>query len=175
MKIKDLRIKHGVTLKDLSEKTGLSVGFISQIERGKSSIAITSLKKIADAFEVPMTYFFEKQEGQNYAVKRKDQKIFKMESSPTEYVSLSGEIVDRQLEAMRVILAPNYKGGELFNHIGEEFHYVLEGTIIFKVGDQEYLLHEGESIHFPSEKPHQWENPLNQESILLSVLTPVIF
>lgn len=46
-----------MTLKNLSEKTNLSISFLSQIERGSSSLAITSLKKIADAFGVPITYF----------------------------------------------------------------------------------------------------------------------
>ncbi|MEH7393419.1 helix-turn-helix domain-containing protein [Bacillus sp. JJ1474] len=174
-KVKDLRLKNSATLKELSEKTGLSVGFLSQVERGTSSLAITSLKKIADAFEVNMTYFFEDQHGQNYAVKKADQKTFKMEGSPSKYVRLSGEIPGRQLEALRVTLAPNYKDSEVFSHHGEEIHYVLEGTVIFRVGDKEYLLSAGESIHFPSEKPHQWENPLNQETVLYSVLTPVIF
>ncbi|WP_327440776.1 helix-turn-helix domain-containing protein [Lysinibacillus mangiferihumi] len=175
-KIKDLRVKHGLTLKDLSEKTGLSVSFLSQIERGASSLAITSLKKIADAFGVNMTFFFENQHPHNYAVKTEEQKVLKMESSPIQYVRLSGEFAGRQQEAIKVILSPHYKDNtEMFNHSGEEFHYVIEGTLIFKVNEEEYLLHEGESIHFPSEKPHQWENPLDRETVVLSVLTPVIF
>lgn len=53
-KIKSLRFEKGMTLKDLSLKTGLSISFLSQIERGSSSIAITSLKKIADSFNVAL-------------------------------------------------------------------------------------------------------------------------
>lgn len=53
-RIRDLRKKHDYTLKDLSDKTGLSVSFLSQVERGATTLAITSLKKIADAFEVPI-------------------------------------------------------------------------------------------------------------------------
>lgn len=61
------------------------------------------------------------------------------------------------------------------SHPGEEFYYVLKGAVLFKVDGQEYFLREGETIHYPSEVPHSWENPLNEESIVLSVLTPVIF
>nr|WP_275897928.1 helix-turn-helix transcriptional regulator [Halobacillus ihumii] len=53
----------------MSVKTDLSVSFLSQIERGSSSLAITSLKKLADAFSVPMTYFFEEPQNHNYDVK----------------------------------------------------------------------------------------------------------
>ncbi|NQD67646.1 helix-turn-helix transcriptional regulator, partial [Bacillus haikouensis] len=65
-KIKDLRQERGLTLKDLSAKTDLSVSFLSQVERGSSSLAITSLKKIADAFEVPITQFFDSETNNNY-------------------------------------------------------------------------------------------------------------
>lgn len=56
-KIKELRIKNNLTLAEFSEKTGLSVSFLSQIERGTTNLALTSLRKIADAFNLKMTYF----------------------------------------------------------------------------------------------------------------------
>lgn len=56
-KIKNLRMDSKLTLKELSEKTELSSSFLSMIERGSSSLTITSLKKIADAFEVDISYF----------------------------------------------------------------------------------------------------------------------
>ncbi len=56
-KIRNLRKEKNLTLKDLGEKTGLSISFLSQVENNSSSLAITSLKKIADALNVPITYF----------------------------------------------------------------------------------------------------------------------
>ncbi|MFS0644455.1 cupin domain-containing protein [Siminovitchia sp. 179-K 8D1 HS] len=175
IKVKELRLSKAMTLKELSAKSDLSVGFLSQVERGASSLAITSLKKIADALGVKMTYFFEDEHVHNYAVKHEDQKIIGIKGSETQYIRLSGDFIDRQLECMRVTLGPNYVGKELFSHTGEEFYYILEGAIKFKVAGKEYFLNAGESIHFPSEKPHQWENPLDRHSTLLSVITPVIF
>lgn len=174
-KIKDLRMQHGLTLKELSEKTQLSVSFLSQVERGSSSLAITSLKKIADAFEVNITHFFESHGNNNYMVKLKDQKPFQIEGSESIYSRLSGEFTGRSLEPLLVTLSPNQKQNQTFNHPGEEFYYVLKGAVLFNVDDKEYFVREGESIHFPSERPHYWENPLDQESTLLCVLTPVIF
>ena len=84
-KIKNLRIEQSLTLKDLSEKTNLSVSFLSQIERGSSSLAITSLKKIADAFEVPITFFFDTEVNHNYMLPAKERKPFKLEGAPTTY------------------------------------------------------------------------------------------
>ncbi|MGO0063157.1 helix-turn-helix domain-containing protein [Brevibacillus fluminis] len=174
-RIRDLRKQHDYTLKDLSEKTGLSVSFLSQVERGATSLAITSLKKIADAFEVPITDFFENFSNQNYVVKVDEQKPFRIEGNTAEYRRLAGDFSGRMLEPMIVTLEPNTVQGSVFNHPGEEFFYVLEGAVIFEVDGKEYLLKAGDSIHYPSNLPHMWSNPLNQTSKVLSVLTPVIF
>ncbi|MBG9454125.1 DNA-binding protein [Lysinibacillus sphaericus] len=174
--IKKTRIEQGMTLKNLSEKTNLSISFLSQIERGSSSLAITSLKKIADAFSVPITYFFESVSNNTYVVKEEDRKPFKLEGSSVEYTRLNGNFSGRNLEPLLVKLAPGQiEINQESIHPGEEFYYVLKGAVLFKVGGQEYFLREGETIHYPSEVPHSWENPLNEESVVLSVLTPVIF
>ena len=174
-KIKSLRVENEMTLKDLSEKTDLSVSFLSQIERGNTSLAITSLKKIADAFGVTMSYFFAEMENNNYAVKKEDQKSFKLEGSNVEHTRLAGKFPGRGLEPMKVSIPPSqsYKGE--FSHPGEEFYYVLKGIVIFKIENKEYVLNEGDAIHFPSENIHQWKNPTSEETILLCALTPVIF
>ncbi|WP_408011329.1 helix-turn-helix domain-containing protein [Pseudalkalibacillus sp. A8] len=174
-KIKHLRFERGMTLKDLSEKTDLSVSFLSQIERGASSLAITSLKKIADAFGVTMVYFFEEPQNENYAIRLEDQKPFNLKGSESTYVSLSSKFPDRKIEPLIVTLRPKQKDFEFVRHPGEEFYYVIKGAVILKVEDREYFLREGEAIHFPSTKSHMWENPLNQEVTLLSVTTPSIF
>lgn len=174
-KLRDLRNQKLLTLKDLSEKTGLSVSFLSQVERGTSSLAITSLKKIADALEVPINHFFESFTNKNYIVKAEEQKPFKIEGSSSEYIRLGGEFSGRALEPMVVTLAPGQKQDNVFSHPGEEFFYVLEGVTIFNVDGKEYLVKAGDSIHYPSSVPHYVLNPLNQRSKLLCVLTPVIF
>lgn len=174
-KIKNLRAEKKMTLKDLSLRTGLSVSFLSQIERGSSSLAITSLKKISDAFNMNITYFFEEIENHNYALHKEEQKQFKLEGSDFTYVRLAGKFPDRKMEPMMVTIPPNKLFNEKYSHPGEEFYYVLKGTVIFKVEENEYVLNTGDSIHFPSERVHEWKNPTNDESVLLSVLTPVIF
>lgn len=174
-KIKEMRFKKGLTLKDLGERTSLSASFLSQVERGSSSLTITSLKKIADAFEVNITYFFEEYNfNHNYVVTSEDQKSFRIEGSETEYVRLNGDFSGRSLEPLRVTMAPGQKQ-QTFSHPGEEFYYVFKGAALFNVNGTKYFVQKGDTIHFPSVKPHFLENPLNEESVLLSVLSPVIF
>lgn len=174
-KIKQLRYEQGMTLKELSEKTELSVSFLSQIERGASSLAITSLKRIADAFGVKMIHFFEEDDDFHYVMKKEHQRPFKMESSDSTFIKLSGHFPERKLEPFIVKLKPRQKDVELVRHPGEEFFYILQGALIVRVEDEEYHLNEGETIHFPSTVPHMWENPLNQETIIISITTPAIF
>lgn len=174
-KIREFRKAKGMTLKELSEITDLSVGFLSQVERGSSSLAITSLKKIADALQVEMADFFQKDIKIKYANKLEDQKPFQTTGSDSIFTTLSGHFAERKMEAFKVTVNPLQVDTFTFSHPGEEFHYVLGGAIIFVVGNEEYYLKEGESIHFPSEIKHMWKNPLNQETVILSVLTPVIF
>ncbi|ASN05257.1 helix-turn-helix domain-containing protein [Virgibacillus necropolis] len=174
-KIKRLRVEQGFTLKNLSEKTELSVSFLSQIERGSSSLAITSLKKIADAFDVPITFFFNSETNHNYMLQAEDRKPFQLEGSSTTYTRLNGEFGGRSLEPLLVKLVPKQIRNQTSNHPGEEFYYVLKGAVLFTVNGKEYFVREGGSIHYPSEVPHSWENPLDEETLILSVLTPVIF
>jgi transcriptional regulator with XRE-family HTH domain len=175
LKIKDLRTRRGLTLKDLSDKTELSVSFLSQIERGTTSLAINSLKKIADAFDVNITYFFETPKKDKYVVKQKDQSPYEVKGLESVYIRLNGEFPNRSLAPFIIKLSPNQKRSQSFNFPGEEFYYVLKGAVVFTVGEDEYFIREGDSIHFPSQLPHFGENPLDEESILLCVITPVIF
>lgn len=174
-KIRSLRNRQNLTLKELSEKTGLSVSFLSQVERGTSSLAITSLKKIADALNVPITSFFTSYQNQNFLVKKEEQKAFRIEGSTAEYIRLGGEFSGKVLEPLLVTLDPGQTRDNVFSHPGEEFYYVLEGAVIFNVDGKEYLVKKGDSIHYPSGLPHFWLNPLEQKAKILCVLTPVIF
>lgn len=175
-KIKELRLLRGYTLKELSEKTDLSISFLSQVERGTTSLAITSLKKIADALNVKITEFFEEEKTQeDYLVKADQQKPFKLTGSDFLYSRLNGEFTGRMLEPLLVNIPPNQKQTQKYGHPGEEFYFVLKGNVIFYIDGKEYVVREGDSIHFPSTCPHSLENPFNEETILLSVLTPVIF
>lgn len=122
-----------------------------------------------------MSYFFSETENHEYVVTSKNTKAFQVEGSPTSFVRLAGQFMNRKLEPMIVTLAPKHKELEPLSHPGEEFYYVLKGTVLFRIENREYILTEGDAIHFPSEKPHQWENPLTEESTLLCILTPVIF
>ncbi|MGH4124845.1 MAG: helix-turn-helix domain-containing protein [Clostridium sp.] len=174
-KIRNLRKEKDLTLKDLSMKTGLSVSFLSQVENGYSSLAITSLKKIAEALNVQMNYFFKPPEIHNFLVKAQEDKVFKIEGSNSEFIRISGDFTGRKIESLIIIIPPDQMHGSKSSHPGEEFVYLLEGALIVNLAGIDYLLKAGDSIQYPSTTDHSWTNPLNQKTKLLSITTPLIF
>lgn len=175
-KIKELRQEKNMTLKDLSEVTGLSLSFLSQIERGASSLSITSLKKIADALNIHINYFFlEEDEKQKYVIRKEERHSFSTNLGSQIYTRLAGTFPGRKLEPLFVTLPPLMKELHPYSHNGEEFYWVMDGEVIFYINQEKYHLKEGDTIHFPSSLSHQWENPLNQESKVISIATPIIF
>jgi len=176
IKIKALRQERNLTLKDMSEVTGLSLSFLSQIERGASSLSITSLKKISDALGVHINYFFlEENTQEHYVVRANEHHSFTTSSGSQVYTRLTGTFNNRKLEPLKVVLPPHMHEQHPYSHNGEEFYYVLKGEVIFYLNEEKFHLFEGDTIHYPSSLIHQWENPLSSESIVLSIVTPIIF
>jgi len=174
-KIRTLRKNERMTLKELSDETGLSVSFLSQVERGETSLAITSLKKIADVFGKSMKYFFEEENDIDYATYKEDQKTFRVGSSKSNFISLSNHFMERKMDTFILTLDPGHKDMEFVQHPGEEFYYVMEGKLIIYINDKTYHLYPGDAIHFPSTLKHKWENPLNEQTKLISSVSPAIF
>lgn len=174
-KIRNLRKRKNWTLKELSERTGLSVSFLSQVENGTSSLAITSLKKISDAFNVSINYFFKSPEIHNFLIKKEDQSPFKIDGCNSELVRLSGDFSNRTLESLLVTIPPEEQHGNKSTHPGEEFVMVLEGALIVNINGTEYLAKAGDTLHYPSTIMHTWFNPLKEETKILCIITPVLF
>lgn len=167
-RIKQLRKSRKMTLKMVSDMTDLSISFLSQLEHGKCSITLESLKKISDAMNVVPSYFFSPEDsrmGNRNVVVRK-----KTSSNETEHISdfvykdLSGNFPNQAFFATLVTLQPRkHEVKPLAHpHRGQEFIYVLEGTLTVILNDDEIELHAGESIHMESMTPHNWLNQMNK-------------
>lgn len=177
-KINELRTTQGLTLKELSERTNLSVSFLSQAERGLTSIAIVSLKNIAQALNVDMTYFFDPPKVHKPMITRSyEQEVFRMEHSKYIYHRLGSDIEDKGFEPIMVTILPNQNDEEIipYTHKGEEFVYVLEGVLSLFLDDKVYELYPGDSSHFPSTVPHNWANFTNRLVKIISIISPSIF
>lgn len=175
MKIKKLRGEKGITLKELSEKSELSVGFLSQLERGLTTIAVDSLEKLAEILEVHLTYFFEYPTKCKDAVLRSYQRqIIDVEDGNVINYNLSTQLEGKQLVPRLVEIFPQKEEEEImpYSHDGEEFVYVLEGILTLFIEGKRYEVYPEDSIHINSNATHNWANYTNKKVKLLVVNTP---
>lgn len=169
-KVKDLRQKSKTTLKELSEKTEISTGFLSQFERGLTTIDVEHLKKIAEIFNVKISYFFDDEENKDFVIRSYDQKIVK-KMNRTIYKQLSPDPNNLAMKPELIELLPkeNREIPAPYTHEGEEFVYVLSGILTLVIGGKTYKMFPGDSTHFSSLEEHNWGNETS-ESVRIIVV-----
>lgn len=167
-RIKDLRKSKKKTLKEVAEETGFSISFLSQLERGKSSATLESLKKISIALGVNPGYFFEHSEDETQIVQRAALEKERLERHNIYYRSLS-TIDNPAFSPFLVILKPDQKEGNVIQHPGQEFLYVLEGQLTVQIDEEVYTLNPADSIMFDSSKKHYWYNFTDKEVKFLCI------
>jgi len=171
--IRARRRELGMTLTDLAERSGLSVAFLSQIERNKASASIVSLINIGRALQVSATTFIEIPAGETHVRRGSDPQHIQMDSS-VEYIQLGAGMKNQKMDAILMKIPP----GHVFpvdQREGEDFLYVLKGELYSELGDRKLTLAAGDSMHFNSRTPHTASNRTDQEVLLLYVGTPSIF
>ncbi len=163
LQIRYLRKKLGLTLRDLSDRSGLSVNAISRIENCQTSPTVSSIHRLAIALGVPIAALFDGTLASTTVyIPLSSRKKMRMEGRTLEMLGLG--MIDPLSEPFYVTLEGKEKTrGTPYTHPGEEFAYCLEGEVIFTVGNNAYRLNPGDSLQFKSEQPHSWENP-NQEA-----------
>ncbi|WP_057776289.1 helix-turn-helix domain-containing protein [Cytobacillus dafuensis] len=163
-RVRLLRNEQKISLKELSEKSGVSVSMISQIERGNTDVTLTTLYKICKGLGVSIsTLLFTKEETARI-IKKKNRKTIVFPSSNTKYQLLTPNH-DGSLEMILVELEPGQTDRKLVEHQGEECGVVLEGSLTVILGDEEFYLEEGDSIYFNSLTPHRFLNNSSNRSL----------
>lgn len=172
-RLRTLRRNRSMTLKQVSEATGLSESFLSQVEHAKSSITIESLMKVSEAFNVNPSFFFSEsaEEEQRRKIQINKNGTTKAEQiiSDFSYTDLAGNFPDQQFLPTLVTLNPRKKGVRPLAHRGQEFIYVVSGVLTVIFEHDEVSLQQGESIHMDSTIPHNWINKTDQEVVFLYV------
>lgn len=171
--IKKLRKKKKLTLKEVSEKTDLSISFLSQVERMKSSLTLESLKKISDVLGVNPSYFFSSNQNhvEESAIVRSNHEA-DFRSYQFIYKNLTTEKDNLPYTPILVILKEGENHGKPFSHKGTELIYVLEGVLTIQLESDEYTLYPHDSIVLDSSKPHYWLNYTNETVKFLCISSP---
>lgn len=178
-KIRNCRECKGLSLTQVSQITGFSISFLSQVERNLANPSINSLKKISDALETQLANFFieenetiQKKREEDFIVRANKRKKLSTTGSKTEMYLLSPD-VNHNIELVVIIAQPGGSSGEdYYTHEGEECGIILEGTLEIELDGKKYTLNEGDSMLFKSEDPHRWVNNNSNVSVSLWAITP---
>lgn len=164
-RIRDLRRSRKLSLETIAARTDLSIGFLSQIERGLSSPSLRVLATIADVLGVGIAGLFGAKEtagtGSNAIVTREQQRAeLNLWRTGISKQLLSPSGSDGRLNLFLVHMEPNGStGDELYTHDGEEAGLVLEGEMKLTVDAESWTLRTGDSFRFASRRPHRFSNP----------------
>jgi transcriptional regulator with XRE-family HTH domain len=162
IRIKQIRLSKGLTQEILAVRSGLTKSYISLLEGGKKIPAIYTLSNIAGALGISIGDFFEHTDNScSVAVVRANERVrIAKNGSPFGYIyeALAVQKKDRLMDPFIVKILPakskvNAKNVE-FEHAGEEFDFIIEGSAKYIVNGQEYILDEGDSIYFDSTMKH---------------------
>ncbi len=174
--IRDLRKAKRLTIKALSLATGLSIGHLSEIERGISTPSIKALHDIARALGVTIGWFLhnadEAESGERrHIVRAGNRRALRFSSGVAD--ELLSPNLRGQLELLMSRFPPGAVGADVpYNHIGEEAGLVLSGTLEMWIGEECFLINEGDSFAFPSTTPHRYRNPGEVEAVVIWAITP---
>jgi transcriptional regulator with XRE-family HTH domain len=169
--LRQLREKLGLSLRTLAAQAGFSASFMSQVENGQVSPSIASLEKIAGELGVSLADLFEASQTPTPAVVRGDARpgfTSMWSKARVELLTPSGE--RRAVAAVAVSLTPGGASGKHpSNHPTDQFAYVLAGTIMLFMAEEEISLDAGDAVTIPRKTPHRWRNDGAVEAQVLLV------
>ncbi|WP_041085818.1 helix-turn-helix domain-containing protein [Jeotgalibacillus soli] len=171
-KIKNLRLKKGLTQEELGERTDLSKGYISQLERDLSSPSIDTLFHLLEVLGIsPKEFFDEDIHKQKVVYEEEEQTGFVDEERGYEIRWLVPESNEKEMEPIRLCFQEKGEFKVFEPSLSETFAYVLSGQVIVRLGKHTYVAKKGESIYFHASEEHQIVNDFNGLSELVLVCT----
>ncbi|MFZ1007809.1 MAG: cupin domain-containing protein [Candidatus Sulfotelmatobacter sp.] len=170
--LRQLRAKRRLSLARVARSVGISVGFLSALERSQMSGSVGTLRKLARFYKTNILDFFDGTGNSSRQVRPEQRKVLEAGSGVRMELLAWGNTV---MEPHLFRVAPEAGSGESYTHEGEEFLYLLRGQLTIMLENEEYRLKAGDSFYFESATPHHWRNPGRAETWVLWVNTPPTF
>ncbi len=161
-KIRAIRKRKKITIAQMCEGTGLSKGFISNVENNNTSPSINTLQTISNFLEVPLPYLLLEKKQHMRVIKKTERTHSTFNNLKIEHLSSKGG-----LKMMLVEFPPGASMGEANAHEGEECHLVLEGRVIAEQGEDSMIIEEGDSFSWNASVPHFVKNIGEGKAVLL--------
>src|SRR6202044_745859 len=169
--LRQLRARRKLSLAHVAQAVGISVGFLSALERSQMSGSVGTLRKLARFYKTNILEFYDAS-GASRQVRPAERKVLEAGAGARIELLAWGNTV---MEPHLFRVAPDAGSGDPYTHEGEEFIYVLRGDLEINLNGEAYRLKTGDSFYFESATPHRWQNPGRKETWLLWVNTPPTF
>jgi DNA-binding transcriptional MerR regulator/uncharacterized cupin superfamily protein len=170
--LRRLRARRKLSLAAVARSVGISVGFLSALERSQMSGSVGTLRKLARFYKTNILDFFDTSGATTRHVRPAERKV--LEAGPGVRMELLAW-GNTAMEPHLFRIAPEAGSGDPYTHEGEEFIYVLRGDLAITLNGEEYRLTPGDSFYFESAIAHRWKNPGRRETWVLWVNTPPTF
>ncbi|MBN2736013.1 MAG: helix-turn-helix transcriptional regulator [Spirochaetales bacterium] len=174
--LKRKRESRGKSLREIAALAEISASLLSQIENGKATPSLGTLKKLADILNTTVGELMgEKPVNHDIPVMRqKSRKVFRNQGIETQLLTNPDSL--KQMEPFCFILEPGAcSGDDYYQHFGQEFVIVIQGNLELVLNEKSYFLAKGDSIYFNSSIPHKFRNPGDGKAELIWVVTPPTF
>ncbi len=172
--LRNQRLTLGLSIRDLSTRSGVAAGTISQIETGKTSPNLLSIHSLCETLGFPISALFVEESDERINLIRKNERSFFIRN-----VSGGKDIIESlftkgnsEMWGGIIIMPSHTDSGSFYYHDGEEFVFILKGTLFFELeGHPLYELHEQDTLYYPNEIGHRFENRSDEEVEFIIVST----
>ena len=172
-RLRRMRERHGMGVVEAARRAGISAGFLSSIERALANASVATVQRLATAYGTTVMDLFQAPKKRERLVRPADRRVLEMQSGVRMELLSTGATM---LQSMLFRVAPLAGSDGAYSHQGEEFIYMIAGTLEVWLDELEcFVLHEGDSFWFESTLGHRWFNPSDTEAVLVWINTPPTF
>jgi len=172
-KIKHLRKQKGLTLEELASRSELSKGFLSQLERNLTSPSIATLDDLLEALGLSLSEFFREDTDERFIFRKSDFYVDEKDGCRISWIVPNSQ--KNEMETIMLELEPGGKSFEMAPHTGEEFIYVLEGTVSLYCDGKRSYVKKGETVYLHGKSFHFLQNDKKTMAKVIWVSTPPLF
>lgn len=171
--IRQYRLEKSLTVHQLAENAELSAPYVSQLEHGKASPSIATLRRIASALDIHIVEFFADEIIKEPVILPKENwtKVLlpRWNADVNQLVRVVG---NKRMQPFFTTIPPGGGTEDSYAHAGEEFGFVLKGELTLFLGEEKHILKENTACYFSSLRPHSWRNETDETVQLIWVVTP---
>lgn len=166
----------GLTLQEMCDRAGLSVGYLSQLERDKAAPTLATLAQIAQAMDVSVDFFVSTHKPNDAFSQAQGRPRFSLAGSSIVYEAISADYPGSEMSSYILHVPPHY-ASETVSHDGEEIIIMLEGSLDVTLGGETFVMRQGDSMHYDGKTTHSWSNVTDVTARvlwtgMLSILNP---